>query len=219
MENWQEITDILASLLNIPAALIMRYTDPDIEVFVASNNTDNPYNPGDKERLFGSGLYCETVIKTKKKLHVPNALIDNEWKNNPDVKLDMISYLGFQIQLPNGLPFGTLCVLDKKHNDYSGYIEKLMMKFRSLIESHLEIVYMNTALNDKNQRLTDYVSELQALRGLVPICAKCKSIGDDKGTWTPIEQYLIHHPEADFSHTVCPECMEDMYPEYNEEKG
>ncbi len=74
MENWQEITDILAGLLNIPAALIMRYTDPDIEVFVASNNEDNPYHPGDKEKLFGSGLYCETVIKTKKEITCPKCL-------------------------------------------------------------------------------------------------------------------------------------------------
>jgi len=219
MESWQEITDILAGLLNIPAALIMRYVDPNIEVFVASGNEDNPYNPGDQEKLFGSGLYCETVIKTKKKLHVPNALIDNEWKNNPDVELNMISYLGFQIQLPDGSPFGTLCVLDRKHNDYSEYIEKLMMKFRSLIESHLEIEYMNAALNDKNQRLTDYVTELQALRGMVPICASCKSISDNTGEWKPIEQYLIHHPDADFSHTLCPECLERMYPKYSEDKG
>jgi hypothetical protein len=65
MKNWQEISDILAGMIKIPAALIMRFTEPEIEVFVSSNSEGNPYHPGDKEKLHGSGLYCETVIKTK----------------------------------------------------------------------------------------------------------------------------------------------------------
>ena len=216
MENWQEISDILARMIGIPAALIMRFTDPDIEVFVSSNSEDNPYHPGDKEKIYGSGLYCETVIKTQDKLLVPDALADVNWKNNPDVKLNMISYLGFPILLPDGKPFGTICVLDNKRNEYSENTEKLMLKFRSLIESHLEIIYMNKNLGDKNKRLTDYLMELQALRGMVPICSNCKSIKDAQGNWYPIEHYLIRHPEADFSHGICPECIKKLYPEFNE---
>ena len=92
LENWQEIANISAEMIGIPAALIMRFTDPHIEVFVSSNSEGNPYHPGDKETLYGSGLYCETVIKTQDKLLVPDALADSNWKNNPDVKLNMISY-------------------------------------------------------------------------------------------------------------------------------
>jgi GAF domain-containing protein len=214
--NWQEIANILAELIKIPAALIMRFTDPKIEVFVSSNSEGNPYHPGDKETLFGSGLYCETVIKTKNKLHIPDALADAKWKNNPDVKLNMISYLGFPIQWPHNEPFGTICVLDNKPNEYSKTTEKLMMQFRGLIESHLEIIYINKILGDKNKRLTDYLMELQALRGLVSICGNCKSIRDDKNNWRPIEEYLIQHPVADFSHGICPKCMKKHYPEFIE---
>jgi GAF domain-containing protein len=215
LEAWQEIVDILAEIVGIPAALIMRLNDPDIEVFVSSNSEDNPYHPGDKEKLYGSGLYCETVIKTQDKLLVPDALEDVNWKNNPDVELNMISYLGFPILLPDGKPFGTICVLDSKRNEYSENTEKLMLKFSSLIESHLEIIYMNQSLGDKNKRLTDYLMELQALRGLIPICANCKSIRDEQNIWHPIEHYLIRHPEADFSHSICPKCMEKLYPQIN----
>lgn len=214
LDNWQEIVNILAELTNIPVALIMRFVAPDIEIIVSSNSEGNPYHTGDKETLYESGLYCETVLKTQDKLLVPNALADANWKNNPDVKLNMISYLGFPILLPDKKPFGTICVLDTKPNEYSKTTEKLMLKFRSLLESQLEMIYMNQILGDKNKRLTDYLMELQALRGLVPICANCKSIRDNQNNWHPIEHYFIRHPEAEFSHSICPNCMNKLYPNH-----
>ena len=60
LETWQEIVDILAEIIGIPAGLIMRLSGPDIEVFVSSKSEGNPYYPGDKENFWGSGLYCET---------------------------------------------------------------------------------------------------------------------------------------------------------------
>jgi hypothetical protein len=212
LEAWQDIVDILADIFLIPAALIMRINDVDIEVFVASKSKRNPYSPGDKEHLVGSGLYCERVITTQKKLLVANALADEDWKNNPDVKLNMISYLGFPIVMPDGKPFGTICVLDNKQNHFSETFEKLLLKFRKLIEFDIELLYLNQLLGDKNKNLTDYLMELQSLRGMVSICSNCKSIQDKQGNWHPVEKYLIRHPEADFTHGVCPECMQALYP-------
>lgn len=96
--KWQEIVDLLANLLKVPAALIMRVKPPDMEVFKTSNTANNPYKVGDKDEMFG--LYCETVIKTQQELLVPNALKDKGWNANPDIKLGMISYLGFPINFP-----------------------------------------------------------------------------------------------------------------------
>jgi GAF domain-containing protein len=215
LENWQEIANVLAGVIGIPAALIMRLNGPDIEVFVSSQSKANPYRPGAKEKFQGSGLYCETVIKTNDKLLVPNALLDENWEDNPDIKLGMISYLGFPIILPNHKPFGTICILDDKENPYSAHIEKLMLSFRGMLESHLELIYVNQKLGDTNKRMTDYLTELQALRGLVTICANCKSIRDDHDNWYPVEHYLVRHPEADFTHTICPDCMKKLYPEFS----
>jgi hypothetical protein len=212
LENWQQIVNILAEMSGARAALIMRFTVPHIEVLVSSESEGNPYHPGDKETLYGSGLYCETVIKSQDRLLVPNALEDANWKDNPDVKLNMISYLGFPILLPDKRPFGTICVLDNKANRYSNRTEKLMLKFRNLIESHLGMIYMNQVLGDKNKRLKDYLMGLQALRGVVLICANCKSIRDDQDNWHPIEHYLIRHPEVQFTHGICPKCKQKLYP-------
>lgn len=211
MLGWQELLNLMAEIIGIPAALIMRITGDYIEVFVSSLTEDNPYHPGDKEYLLNSGLYCETVIKTKEKLLVPNALKDEKWKNNPDVKLNMISYLGFPILLPNREPFGTICVLDNKENSYKSSIETLITKFRDMIQYDIELLNMNQSLGDENRKLTDYLIELQALRGIVPICAKCKSIRDKENNWHPIEKYFLNSPETKFTHSLCPTCVKEYY--------
>lgn len=67
--------------------------------------------------------------------------------------------------------------------------------------------------------LRDALDKIKTLRGLLPICASCKKIRDDKGYWNQIETYIQSHTEADFSHGICPECAERLYPEFsNKEK-
>ena len=144
IQKWQRTVDLLAELLDVPAALIMRVDPPYIEVFRASSNEKNPYRVGEKDKL--EGLYCETVIKSDNKLLVSNALKDEAWKNNPDIKKGMISYLGFPIKWPNGSFFGTLCVLDNKENSYNKRNEEILKEFKELIETHLKLILKNNQL-------------------------------------------------------------------------
>ena len=58
------------------------------------------------------------------------------------------------------------------------------------------------------------LGEIKALSGLLPICANCKKIRDDKGYWNQIEVYISEHSRAEFSHGLCPECTEKLYPGY-----
>lgn len=62
--------------------------------------------------------------------------------------------------------------------------------------------------------LTDALSKVKTLSGLLPICASCKKIRDDKGYWKQIESYLHEHSDAEFSHGICPECAVKLYPTY-----
>jgi len=56
------------------------------------------------------------------------------------------------------------------------------------------------------------LKEVKTLSGLLPICASCKKIRDDKGYWNLIEVYISEHTNADFSHGICPECAKKIYP-------
>ncbi|MFH2061196.1 MAG: PocR ligand-binding domain-containing protein [Pseudomonadota bacterium] len=61
------------------------------------------------------------------------------------------------------------------------------------------------------KKLQETISEVKQLSGLLPICASCKKIRDDKGYWTLIESYIQNHSEAEFSHGMCPDCSEKFY--------
>ncbi len=58
----------------------------------------------------------------------------------------------------------------------------------------------------------------KALSGFLPICASCKKIRDDQGKWVQIENYIKGHTEAVLSHSICPECMEKLYPDLEQDK-
>jgi len=64
------------------------------------------------------------------------------------------------------------------------------------------------------QSLESATAEIKTLRGMLPICAACKKIRQDDGIWRQIEAYLQEHTEAQFSHGICPDCRERLYPEF-----
>jgi ABC-type amino acid transport substrate-binding protein len=72
------------------------------------------------------------------------------------------------------------------------------------------------ALSVINEELKMALSEVSKLSGLLPICASCKKIRDDKGSWKQIEVYISQHSEAEFTHGICPECCKRLYPEYSD---
>ncbi len=63
-------------------------------------------------------------------------------------------------------------------------------------------------------KLRNALSQVKTLSGLLPICASCKKIRNDKGYWEQMELYIRDRSEADFTHGICPECAERLYPDY-----
>jgi PAS domain S-box-containing protein len=63
------------------------------------------------------------------------------------------------------------------------------------------------------RELQDALAQVKTLSGLLPICASCKNVRDDKGYWRQIEAYVRDRSEAEFSHSICPECKKKLYPE------
>jgi GAF domain-containing protein len=155
LEKWQEIVNLMAEMVEVPAGVIMRILGEDLQVFVSSSTEANPLHSGDSERLCGSGLYCEAVVTKNRELLVPNALLDEEWRNSAGVKLKLISYLGYPIRWPDGKPFGTLCVFDCKTNSYSEKYKRLMTQFRDVIEIHLEVIYTGAVRQEELEHLVD----------------------------------------------------------------
>jgi len=216
LREWQSIVDMIAELADIPSALIMRLDGPDIEVLLSSDTTDNPYRPGDSEHFFGSGLYCETAIRSGEKLLVPDAPADPEWAENPDIELGMIAYLGYPIRLPEGTPFGTICVLDRKPNEFSETVDELVQRFRNLIEHHLGLLEISRALGAENAGYRAQLEEIETLKGMIPVCAWCRNVRSGEGYWKTVQEYLDTHPDIVWTHGICPRCAERLGTESRE---
>lgn len=61
--------------------------------------------------------------------------------------------------------------------------------------------------------LRDAIAKVRTLSGMLPICANCKKIRDDQGYWNQLEDYILDHSDAEFSHGICPECAKELYPD------
>lgn len=64
--------------------------------------------------------------------------------------------------------------------------------------------------------LQDAIRKVNTLKGLIPICANCKKIRDDQGYWSNVESYIADHAEVEFTHGICPDCLNKLYPEYSQ---
>ncbi|HHN63737.1 MAG TPA: response regulator [Nitrospirae bacterium] len=64
------------------------------------------------------------------------------------------------------------------------------------------------------EELKEAMNRIKTLSGLIPICASCKKIRDDRGYWQQVEAFIQEHTEAEFSHGICPDCAKRLYPAY-----
>lgn len=160
LSKWQATLDELSRALDVPAALLMRVWPEQIEVLVSSLGEDNPYEEHEKADL-GTGLYCETVMATRDTLIVPDALSDPHWQDNPDVKLNMISYLGVPLVWPDDTIFGTMCVLDAHPRDYPAPYQSLLWRLKALIERDFRAITSQEACPP--ERTAEIDQEIAAL--------------------------------------------------------
>ena len=107
-----------------------------------------------------------------------------------------------------------------------------IIDFSPNIGSAIEVVFLSLALGDRinvirtekleaekaltealERQVRERTIQIKKLSGLLPICASCKKIRNDRGYWQQVEQYLGEHSDAEFTHSICPECMKKLYPE------
>jgi len=68
-------------------------------------------------------------------------------------------------------------------------------------------------LEEANKKLRSSLDEIKVLHGILPICSYCKRIRTEADAWVQMERYIHEHSEADFSHSVCPDCLRKHYPD------
>ncbi|MCG8570107.1 MAG: hypothetical protein MJB14_08205 [Spirochaetes bacterium] len=61
--------------------------------------------------------------------------------------------------------------------------------------------------------LKNAIQEIRTLQGFIPICANCQKVRNDQGYWNQIEEYITHHTDMELSHSICPDCLKELYPD------
>lgn len=109
-------------------------------------------------------------------------------------------------------------IIDKVKAFAMGGVDYITKPFKSeevlvRTRTHLTLRYLQRSLEKKNEQLRRALDEIQILRGILPICSACKKIRNEDGYWEQIEIYIKARSEVDFSHGICEECAQKLYPE------
>ncbi|MCI5222388.1 MAG: hypothetical protein D3924_06900 [Candidatus Electrothrix sp. AR4] len=166
-----------------------------------------------------------------------------QWRDDQEQVIPKISYI--QLFKPWGWIIGTGVYFEEIHEEIarltkgllcisiailvftlflSGYIIRNSLKEmnkRLVVEKELNQYKedLEFLVDKRTEKLQEALSKVKILSGFLPICASCKKIRDDRGYWNQIESYIREHSEAEFSHGICPDCAEKLYPEfYNRKK-
>lgn len=116
----------------------------------------------------------------------------------------------------SGLRWGCLfaLVLPFIHLLFSQFWQTPFTLFSLIINTLIRIgVFLGFAylVNKVSIQKQELEKELQTLKGILPICSFCKRIRNDQGSWEHLEHYITNHSEAEFSHGICPECLQKHY--------
>ena len=211
--------------------MIMHPYRPDLEGMDLSSYTD----------LNGKKLFMEFVEKvtTTGSGYVPYLW---QWKDVPDQIVPKLSYV--KLFEPWGWIVGTGVYLEDVHDEFARTSKKLVYisamiltlifilslviihqgirETRSRRKAELELQkhydQLENLVMERTEELQKALSEVKLLSGFLPICASCKKIRDDKGYWSQIETYIQQHSEAEFSHSICPDCVKKLYPKFGRNK-
>ncbi len=194
-QSYDDITALAAYLCQVPITMIS-LVDESRQWFKSKLGLNDQETPRDV-------AFCAHAILQTEPLIVRDALKDVRFADSalvtrsPHIRF----YAGFPLSSPDGFALGTLCAIDRKPRRLSAQQKAAMQALARQVMALLE-------LRRVSARMGEALEKVKTLHELLPICAWCKRIRDDKGYWSQVEAYIHEHTGADFTHGICPDCLE-----------
>jgi hypothetical protein len=161
--------------------------------------------------LDAAGVWADSVRFRREVIHNDYQSLANK-KGYPEGHFHLMRHLGIPIFDGNRI-VGVTGVGNKEEQ----YDESDARQITLFMNSMWGIMKQRHSEQERERlilELKDAIAKVKTLSGLLPICANCKNIRDDKGYWNQIETYISEHTGAEFSHGICPACAEKLYPGY-----
>ena len=159
---------------------------------------------------FGVGFFFWGILGA---VTIPYAAIflTNNWHPHLFLEMIIIGLVGLaEVALINGYEQGRKRLLENQRLLEDRVKERTMDLTKANLALERDIVERRRVEGE----LREALAQVKTLTGLLPICANCKKIRDDNGYWSSVEKYISSHSEAEFTHGICPECLEKLYPSY-----
>jgi GAF domain-containing protein len=198
-ESLDDVTHLAAYICGTPTALIS-LVDETRQWFKSRFGLELTETP--REQAF-----CAHTILQPDLLEVEDARADARFADNPLVQSDpkIRFYAGAPLRTAEGLALGSLCVIDLAPRKLSNDQRDALNRLARLVMKAFEVRRVADALASAS-------ASVKVLSGMLPICAGCKQIRNDRGYWQQVENYVEQHSEASFSHSLCPECAKKYFP-------
>ncbi len=151
---------------------------------------------------------CGYTILTNEMMIVEDATLDTRFTTNPLVTAapHIRFYAGAPLTDPEGHNLGSLCVIDRRPRT----LQPEQKKALSTLARQLMTLFH---LRRVSAELAEALENLKTLRSLLPICSHCKNIRSDDGYWKEVTAYIRAHTGVEFSHGICPQCLQEHHPE------
>jgi GAF domain-containing protein len=218
-DSFDELTRLAASICGTPIALVS-LVDEDRQWFKSKLGVDASQTP--REHAF-----CAHAIMSQDLLVVPDASQDPRFAANalvlgePHIRL----YAGAPLTAPNGHNLGALCVIDRKPRRLSRkQLESLRLLSRQVMaqvtlgknlqDLRIALKARDELESDLQKLLQDFreaKARIQTLEAIVPMCAWCKRVRDDRGYWEQVEAYVAKSTGVYTTSSICPECLQKHF--------
>jgi len=194
-QAYDDITTLAARTCGVPIALVS-LVDEDRQWFKSRFGLTQSQTPRDV-------AFCAHAILGREPLVVPDAMKDERFADNALVKGEphIRFYAGVPLINPEGFALGTLCVIDRQPGQLTDEQQRTLQALARQVVTLLEMRRVSALLEKA-------LEHVRTLKELLPICAWCKRIRNDEGYWLQVEAYLNAQMGTDFTHHICPECLE-----------
>ena len=201
---YNDIATLAAFICDVPIALIS-FVDSERQWFKSTVGLNVAQTPRDVS-------FCAHAILGKGMMVVKDVLLDERFVNNPLVTCapGIRFYAGVPLVTPSGYSIGTLCVIDRQPR------EDLSESQKKTLEALARQVVTQLELRRVSAQLANALEKIETMEGLIPICAYCKGIRNDRGYWSTVEKFIQQYSDVEFTHGVCDRCMRIHFPQVAE---